>query len=133
MVTGGLLTPLPDPVASCVLCANEMIRYVDAFVPGWRLRIGVHVGPVAAGVVGERQFSFDIWGHTVNMAFRIQEAGRPGRITLSREAFGRVKPRLAAGLVTSIAGDTPDDQPFVFLPADTPLIPGESPQATHSR
>jgi class 3 adenylate cyclase len=54
------------------------------------MRIGIHVGPVMAGVVGRRQYLYDLWGDTVNTAARVQSAAEPGTVTLSRAAWERV-------------------------------------------
>lgn len=48
-----------------------------------RLRIGIHAGPLVAGVIGRQRFAFDIWGETVNIAARLQAASDPGRILVS--------------------------------------------------
>ena len=49
------------------------------------LRVGIHSGPLVAGVIGRRRYAFDVWGETVNIASRLQVAARPGRILISRE------------------------------------------------
>ncbi len=51
----------------------------------WDIRIGIHTGPLIAGVIGSKKFSYDIWGDTVNTASRIEQASVPGRINLSGE------------------------------------------------
>ncbi len=53
----------------------------------WDVRIGFHTGPLVAGVVARKKFSYDIWGDTVNTASRMESAGEPGRINTSRQAF----------------------------------------------
>jgi hypothetical protein len=57
----------------------------------WKLRIGIHTGPVIAGVVGIHKFAFDIWGDTVNLSSRMESSGGPGRINLSAASFLRIK------------------------------------------
>ena len=49
----------------------------------WHVRIGMHSGPIVAGVVGQIKFAYDIWGSTVNLASRLEEASLPDRITVS--------------------------------------------------
>ena len=51
----------------------------------WNIRIGIHCGPLVAGVVGVKRMAFDIWGDTVNIAARIQQGSVPGRINLSKD------------------------------------------------
>jgi len=57
---------------------------------GWRIRIGLHAGPIVAGVVGSSKFAYDVWGDTVNTASRLQTNGEPGRIHVSAELAGRL-------------------------------------------
>jgi len=51
----------------------------------WSMRVGLHTGPIVAGVVGVRRMAYDIWGDTVNIAARMEQAGEPGRINISSE------------------------------------------------
>ncbi len=60
-------------------------------LPRWELRIGLHTGPVMAGVVGRRKFSYDVWGDAVNVAARMTSTGEPGRVNVSDSVFQRVK------------------------------------------
>ena len=60
-------------------------------LPGWDLRIGIHTGPVVAGVVGKRKFAYDIWGNTVNIASRMESSGEAGRLNISSATFELVK------------------------------------------
>jgi ligand-binding sensor domain-containing protein/class 3 adenylate cyclase len=59
--------------------------------PYFELRIGIHTGPVVAGVVGIKKFQYDIWGDTVNLAARMEQSGVPGKINISQHTYGLVK------------------------------------------
>lgn len=60
----------------------------------WMLRIGIHTGPVVAGVVGRRKFAFDIWGDTVNTASRLESSGAAGKVNVSAEFLALVKDKV---------------------------------------
>lgn len=64
----------------------KMIKESLGF-PYWELRIGIHSGPVMAGVVGEKKFAFDIWGDTVNTASRMESSGEAGQVNTSETTF----------------------------------------------
>ena len=65
-------------------------RRQDSLEP-WAMRVGLHSGPVMAGVVGETRFSYDIWGDTVNVSSRLEQASDPNRINISDATHHRVK------------------------------------------
>jgi adenylate cyclase len=67
--------------ALAMLAALERVN-AAAEVP-FQMRIGIHTGPVVAGVIGSHRFLYDIWGDTVNLASRLESHGLPGRIHVS--------------------------------------------------
>jgi guanylate cyclase len=87
MVVGGVPTPRSDHVSSVLDLALAMCAAIShVHAPGaepLQLRIGVDTGPVVAGVIGRRKFSYDVWGDTVNTASRMESHGVPGRIQVT--------------------------------------------------
>lgn len=57
----------------------------------WELRIGIHTGPLVAGVVGKKKFAYDIWGDAVNTAARMESSGEEGRVNISGTTYELVK------------------------------------------
>jgi len=90
MAVGGLLKPLDNPVLNCVKCGLEMIPAARKVPAQWHVRVGIHIGPLMASVVGRRQYLFDVWGDTVNTADRVQSHGLADAVNLSSEAWQRV-------------------------------------------
>jgi class 3 adenylate cyclase len=56
-----------------------------------QMRVGMHVGPAVAGVIGLKKFIYDVWGDTVNTASRMESTGVPGRIQVTRQTYERLK------------------------------------------
>lgn len=96
MAAGGLLQPLDNPVLNCVSCGLEMIQVASQIPAEWRVRVGIHYGSVMAGLVGKKQYLFDIWGDTVNTAQRIQENGKSDAVNLSKVAVDQIVGNFAA-------------------------------------
>jgi class 3 adenylate cyclase len=97
MVVGGLTDGSADHtarVAEMALALTAAISRIDAAVRlGIRFRIGIHCGPVVAGVIGTRKFIYDIWGDTVNLASRMESLGAPGRIQVTQAVKERLDGR----------------------------------------
>ena len=90
MAAAGLTVPSETPVLNCVQCGLEMLRAGRDLSSGWNMRIGSHVGPVIAGIIGHQRFSYDLWGDTVNTASRIESSGKVGAVNLSPQAWDAV-------------------------------------------
>lgn len=91
MAAAGLLHEHDDPIGGAVRCGLEMAStLIDAHL-GWEVRVGVHAGPVVAGVVGQERYQFDIWGDTVNLAARMMDMGTPGSVAATKEIWEQLQ------------------------------------------
>lgn len=92
MAAGGIPKPDPGHAERVVMAALEMRDFIDQRKQqnpetGLEIRIGIHTGPVVAGIVGVRKFAYDIWGDTVNTASRMESSGEPGKVNVSHDTF----------------------------------------------
>ncbi|MBI2264179.1 MAG: response regulator [Armatimonadetes bacterium] len=90
MATAGLLKPVRNPVLNCVKCGLAMVSGVQRLSSAWQVRVGIHTGPVIAGVVGHKKYLFDIWGDTVNTAARVESNGVNSAVNVSKEAWNHI-------------------------------------------
>lgn len=91
MAVGGLPTLIVDPVGAIADLALAMQAITKTLTlpvhPPPTLRIGIHVGPVTAGIIGASRISYDLWGDTVNVASRMESQGEPGRIQVTEAVY----------------------------------------------
>ncbi len=99
MCAGGIPTPNNTHPLDAVKAAMAMQEYMYRKIKeranrgeqGWELRIGIHTGPIVAGVVGKKKYAYDIWGDTVNIASRMESGGEPGKVNISNSTYEQVK------------------------------------------
>lgn len=99
MVAGGLPVPFSDSAINTVTAALDMIEFMEQRREvreskgkiAFEMRIGIHSGPVVAGIVGIKKFQYDIWGDTVNTASRVESKGSAGRVNISESTYQLVK------------------------------------------
>jgi adenylate cyclase len=96
MFVSGMPDRRPSHPVDAVLAALEMVETVRTMARPdegveWQMRVGLHTGPVIAGVVGIHKFAFDVWGDSVNFSSRMESSGAPNRVNLSERTYSRVK------------------------------------------
>ncbi|MFZ5554254.1 MAG: adenylate/guanylate cyclase domain-containing protein [Bacteroidota bacterium] len=99
MCVCGVPVSVKEDALQMVMAANEIVNFMEkekrrnirAGKAYWELRIGIHTGPLVAGVIGKKKFAYDIWGNTVNIAARLEGASTPGKINISEETYKQVK------------------------------------------
>ncbi|MDQ4135809.1 MAG: adenylate/guanylate cyclase domain-containing response regulator, partial [Pseudomonadota bacterium] len=95
MVALGLPESRPDHVEAAAALALALVEAMQTIAAeknvALSLRVGMHCGPVVAGVIGQEKFAYDVWGNTVNIASRLESHGVPGRIHVSDVVHARLE------------------------------------------
>ena len=144
MLAGGLGQGLQADPAVTVRAALAMVAAVAELqaqrvplgLPWFALRIGLHTGPVVAGVVGVKKFAYDIWGDTVNTASRMESAGEAGRVNVSGDTYALVADRFRCTPRGKLAAKHKGEMEMYFVEAEqaeqAPSIEVKTPVITHN-
>ena len=93
LATGGLLHHIDEPLLASVRCGLEMVTAAQQTVPNSGVRVGIHYGPVVAGIVGRRQIQLDLWGDTVNTVARVANRTNVNAVLMSGAIWIRIRDR----------------------------------------
>jgi class 3 adenylate cyclase len=99
MAVAGALTENEKHTELCVEAGLRIQQFMKEYIEMrkeegkefWGVRIGIHRGPLIAGVIGNKKFAYDVWGDTVNIASRIESGGLVGMVNISGEVYETVK------------------------------------------
>ena len=95
MCAGGLPTEMERNAFEVVKAAKEMMEFTKSPKPEgivqFEMRIGIHTGPIVAGIVGVKKWQYDIWGDTVNIASRMESNSEEGKINISGKTYEIIK------------------------------------------
>ena len=95
MCVGGIPTPNDKNPVDVLNAAINMLNFVTKVVPDgiekFEIRLGIHTGPIIAGIVGIKKFQYDVWGNTVNIASLMESSSEPHKINISQATYEYVK------------------------------------------
>jgi len=137
MCVSGMPRRNPSHPVDVVLAAFEMVHAVEKLgrregSPGWKVRVGIHTGPVIAGVVGTKKFAFDVWGESVNYSSRMESSGAANRINLSERTHSRVKDFFACEYRGKVLTKDKRELDMYFATGILPELLGDSSQVPPS-
>ena len=100
MALAGVTENKPEPAVRACMAAIAIRDYIQTErdialatkTDFWEIRIGLHMGPLVAGIIGTTKYNFDVWGDTVNIAARAEASTKRGTITITSNVFEKIEP-----------------------------------------
>ncbi len=92
LAAAGLIHQTNNPTLDAVRCGLAMIRAAERLPAAWQLRVGIHTGPVVAGVDHRQKYQYDIWGDTVNNAARMESQAQSGTLFVNADTWRIIEP-----------------------------------------
>ncbi len=134
MCAGGIPTVNQTHPIAIIKAGLDILEYLrqknvhreNTGLPRWELRIGIHSGPLVAGVVGKKKYAYDIWGSTVNIASRMESNGQPGMLNISSVLYEQIKERFECTYRGKIYAKNVGEIDMYFVNNEIPL--GSIPQ-----
>jgi class 3 adenylate cyclase len=131
MCAGGIPTSNDEHPYNIVDAGIEIQEYLskhnrkrsESGLATWDIRIGIHIGPVVAGVVGKKKYAYDIWGSTVNIASRMESNGVAGRVNISASLYEIVKDKYSCTHRGKIHAKNLGDIDMYFVEPQGKVVP----------
>ncbi|MEQ1797019.1 MAG: adenylate/guanylate cyclase domain-containing protein [Lacibacter sp.] len=129
MFVGGIPTESNTHAHDAVRAALEMQKEVERIKSSgqisfpFTLRVGIHSGPIVAGVVGRKKFVYDVWGETVNMAARMEQKGEAGQVNISESTYYLVQREFTCTPRGKISAKNVGDIEMFFVEEKKPVNP----------
>ena len=127
MAVCGLPQPSETHAQAVVRAALDINAYMEQHAGKFQVRIGIHSGPVVAGIVGIKKYAYDIWGDTVNTAARMEQNSEAGKINISEATYELVKAEFKCVYRGNIAVKNKGDVAMYFVQSpEAPIFTSQS-------
>lgn len=117
MAVTGMPVEDPDHAVNMVRAAEELLSWMQESGSRFMIRVGIHSGPVVAGIVGVKKYAYDIWGDTVNTAARMEQNSESGKINISGDTYALIQDQITCRHRGKIAAKNKGEIDMYFVEA----------------